>query len=53
LRAFHWFGSGQSTCYGPVAENIHGTDERVNIDSILHVARAYALFLARWCLLAE
>lgn len=53
LRAFHWFGSGQSTCYGPVAENIHGTDERVNIDSILHVARAYALFLARWCRLAE
>jgi acetylornithine deacetylase len=53
LRAFHFFGKGQPTCFGPVAENIHGTDERVNMQSILHVARTYALFLARWCLLAE
>jgi acetylornithine deacetylase len=53
LRAFHFFGKGQGTCYGPVAENIHGANERVNIDSILQVARAYALFLARWCQLAE
>ncbi|MDF1526474.1 MAG: ArgE/DapE family deacylase [bacterium] len=53
LRAFHFFGKGQGTCYGPVAENVHGANERVKIDSILHVARAYALFLARWCQLAE
>jgi acetylornithine deacetylase len=53
LRAFHFFGKGAGTCYGPVAENIHGADERVNIDSILQVARAYALFLSRWCQLAE
>ncbi|BCR03550.1 acetylornithine deacetylase [Desulfuromonas versatilis] len=53
LRAFHFFGKGVGTCYGPVAENIHGANERVNIDSILQVARAYALFLARWCHLAE
>ncbi len=53
LRAFYFFGKGQGTCYGPVAENIHGANERVNIDSVLQVARAYALFLARWCQLAE
>jgi len=53
LRAFYHFGGGQPTCYGPVAENIHGANERVDIDSIIHVARAYALFLARWCLLCE
>ncbi|MCJ7830734.1 MAG: M20/M25/M40 family metallo-hydrolase, partial [Desulfobacterales bacterium] len=53
LRAFHFFGKGQGTCYGPVAENIHAANERVKLDSILHVARAYALFLARWCQLAE
>jgi acetylornithine deacetylase len=53
LRAFHWFGKGQPTCFGPVAENIHGTDERVNLESVMHVARTYALFLARWCLLTE
>jgi acetylornithine deacetylase len=53
LRAFHFYGSGQATCYGPVAENIHGANENVRIDSVIHTARAYALFLARWCGLAE
>ena len=53
LRAYHFYGHGQPTCYGPVAENIHGTDERVNLESVMQVARTYALFLARWCLLTE
>ena len=53
LRAFIHFGHGQATCYGPVAENIHAANERVNLDSIMQVARTYALFLARWCGLAE
>ncbi|WP_136810807.1 ArgE/DapE family deacylase [Desulfosediminicola flagellatus] len=53
LRAYHFYGKGQPTCFGPVAENIHGTDERVNLESVLHVARAYALFLARWCRITD
>lgn len=53
LRAYVHYGSGQATCYGPVAENIHGPDERVSLESIIHVARVYALFLARWCTLVE
>jgi acetylornithine deacetylase len=53
LRAYHFHGTGQPTCFGPVAESIHGVDERVNLESVMHVARAYALFLARWCLLTE
>jgi acetylornithine deacetylase len=53
LRAFQHFGKGQATCYGPVAENIHAANERVKISSVLHVANTYALFLARWCGLAE
>jgi acetylornithine deacetylase len=53
LRAFHFFGRGEGTCYGPVAENIHAANERVNIASVLQVARSYALFLARWCKLAD
>ncbi len=53
LRAFHFFGRGEGTCYGPVAENIHAANERVDIASIHQVARTYALFLARWCGLAE
>lgn len=53
LRAFIHFGRGQATCYGPIAENIHAANERVNIDSVMRVAREYALFLARWCGLVE
>lgn len=53
LSAYHFYGRGEGTCYGPVAEDIHGADERVRIDSIHQVARTYALFLARWCGLAD
>jgi acetylornithine deacetylase len=53
LRAFVHFGRGQATCFGPVAENIHAENERVRIDSVLHTAKVYALFLARWCGLAH
>ncbi len=53
LRAFHFFGNAQATCYGPEAKNIHGANESVAIDSMLQVARAYALFACRWCGLVE
>jgi len=53
LRAFVQFGGGQATCFGPVAEKIHAENERVRIDSVIHTAKVYALFLARWCGLAE
>ena len=49
LRAFIHFGRGQATCFGPIAENIHAANERVRIDSVLQVAKTYALFLSRWC----
>lgn len=49
LRTFVQFGKGQATCFGPVAENIHAADERVNIASIVHTAKVYTLFMARWC----
>ncbi|MBE0490405.1 MAG: ArgE/DapE family deacylase [Halomonas sp.] len=48
LRAFHVAGGINGTCYGPVAERIHGVDECVEIDSIRHVLTTYALFLHRW-----
>jgi acetylornithine deacetylase len=51
--AFVHFGRGQATCYGPRAEAIHAANERVELASVRHTARAYALFLARWCGLAE
>jgi len=53
VRAFHFFGRSQATCFGPAAVNIHAANERVKIESILHTARVYALFLARWCGLTE
>ncbi|MGD8562440.1 MAG: ArgE/DapE family deacylase [Desulfarculaceae bacterium] len=53
LRSFVFYGQGQATCFGPVGENIHAEDERVEIGSILHTAKVYALFLARWCGLVE
>lgn len=53
LRAFHVSGEIAGTCYGPVAERIHGVDECVSIDSIRHVLTTYALFLHRWARLAE
>jgi acetylornithine deacetylase len=49
LRYFHFHSGICGTCYGPVAENIHGVNERVSIDSVLQTLRAYALFLCRWC----
>ncbi|WP_163559648.1 ArgE/DapE family deacylase [Halomonas sp. NO4] len=52
LRAFHVSGEINGTCYGPVAERIHGVDECVSIDSIRHVLTTYALFLHRWGRLA-
>jgi acetylornithine deacetylase len=35
--------------YGPYAENIHGYDERVRLDSVRRVTGAIALFIAEWC----
>ena len=35
--------------YGPLAENIHGFDERVNLESCRQVTRAIARFIADWC----
>ncbi|WP_321390146.1 ArgE/DapE family deacylase [Emcibacter sp.] len=49
LRAFHFYNRTGGTCYGPVAKNIHGIDECVNLESVRQVLRTYALFISRWC----
>ena len=36
-------------CYGPLAENIHGLDERVGLDSIRAATKTIACFAAEWC----
>lgn len=53
LRAFHFHGKSQCTCFGPVGGNFHGANEWVDIESVIHTAKAYALFLARWCKLMD
>ncbi|MCE9683503.1 ArgE/DapE family deacylase [Halomonas alkalisoli] len=53
LRAFHVSGEINGTCYGPVAQRIHGVDECVEIDSIRHVLTTYALFIHRWAEMAK
>lgn len=53
VHVFHFFGQSQATCYGPVAENIHAANERVNIKSLIDTSKIYALFLAKWCGIVE
>lgn len=35
-------------CYGPLAEDIHGVDESVDLDSVVAGARTLARFIAEW-----
>jgi acetylornithine deacetylase len=42
-----------ATSYGPVGQNIHAGEERVLIPSILQTARVLALYLLRWCGVAD
>lgn len=52
-RFFNLYGDTPATCYGPQADNIHGIDESVSLDSMADVARVLALFMAGWCGLEE
>lgn len=42
-----------ATCYGPKGERIHAGEERVYLPSVLLSAKVMALFLLRWCQVAE
>jgi acetylornithine deacetylase len=53
LRAFHFYNRTAGTCYGPVAKNIHGVDECVDIESIRQTLKTYAIFISRWCTLEK
>jgi len=48
-RFFQLYGNTPATCYGPIAENIHGFNERVSIESTVQVAQVLAVFIANWC----
>jgi acetylornithine deacetylase len=48
-RTFHLYGDTPAICFGPIAENEHGVDERVHLPSVTTTAQAIALFIADWC----
>lgn len=49
VRHFNLYYDVPATCYGPIARNIHGIDEKVSIDSMQRVAEVLADFTRRWC----
>jgi acetylornithine deacetylase len=48
-RVYALFDKIPALNYGCIAENIHGTDERVNLDSVKRTTKVMALFIAQWC----
>lgn len=52
-RVYGTYQDTPSFVLGPIAEKAHGSDERVNLESLKRVTTAYALFIARWCGVTE
>jgi acetylornithine deacetylase len=52
-RTFHLYGETPAVCFGPLAENEHGVDERVHLPSVTATAQAIAVFVADWCGVTE
>jgi acetylornithine deacetylase len=48
-RFYSLYYDTPATCYGPLAEDIHGADERVSIDSMQRVAEVFTSLIANWC----
>ncbi len=48
-RFFGLYADTPALVYGPNSENIHGFNERVELESIRKNTQAIALFIAEWC----
>jgi len=48
-RFFGLYADIPALVYGPTAENIHGFNERVNLDSVKRITQSIALFITKWC----
>ncbi|QYX56418.1 ArgE/DapE family deacylase [Roseovarius sp. SCSIO 43702] len=48
-RVYALYNKIPALCYGPISQNIHGIDERVNLPSVKRITQAMALFIAEWC----
>ncbi len=49
MRFFDLYYGTPATCYGPLAQNIHGVDERVSVESMQRVAEVLTSLIANWC----
>ncbi|MBM3643162.1 MAG: ArgE/DapE family deacylase [Alphaproteobacteria bacterium] len=52
-RFFGLYAGIPALVYGPQSDDIHGFDERVNLESVRRITQATALFIAEWCGLQE
>jgi acetylornithine deacetylase len=48
-RFFGLYAGIPALVYGPQSDDIHGFDERVNLESVRKITQATALFIAQWC----
>ena len=48
-RIFDIYGKIPALVYGPLAEDIHGFNERVELDSVRRMTQTIALFVVEWC----
>jgi acetylornithine deacetylase len=48
-RFYQLYQNTPATCYGPEAQNIHGIDESVSLESMQSVTQVLAVFIAEWC----
>jgi acetylornithine deacetylase len=48
-RHFQLLQGAPVACFGPDAQDIHGIDESVGLDSMHDITRAIALTMAEWC----
>ncbi|MFJ8275564.1 ArgE/DapE family deacylase [Streptomyces sp. NPDC094154] len=48
-RVYGLFAGIPAMVFGPVAEKLHGADERVSLHSLREVTKSIALFIAEWC----
>jgi acetylornithine deacetylase len=48
-RFFNLYYNIPATCYGPKAENIHGVDERVSLNSMQQVTEVMISLIEGWC----
>ena len=48
-RVFVLYDDCPCLVYGPLSQNIHAFDERVNLESVQQITGTIALFVAEWC----